>query len=146
MSLVLAACFGIALSIAACGDDEKISRAAPRPSAQTSSCGLARIEPHADPSVVPGAFLLDEPKVEVAQTFDRRQRVVATLNVKGSVQETFRAYKATIPDSPFELLQIDNEGFEAEIYLQQGNDFAVIQIRASRCDDASLVILNLPSA
>lgn len=94
---------------------------------------------------VPAEFLLEEPEVEVAQTYQRRDRFVATLNVKASVQESFDAYKASLDESRFDLLQEDNEGFEAELFLQRGPDFGVIQIRSSNCEDESLVILNLPS-
>ena len=129
-------------SVACSGEPRPANNSAPA----TSECGLPAVKAAADPSRVPKEFLLDEPEVEVAETFERRRRFIAALNVSGSVQDTFRAFKGALERSRFDLLQEDNEGFEAELYLQKGNEFAVIQIRASNCDDASLVFLNLPQA
>ena len=114
--------------------------------ATARDCGLPAAKATADPGLVPDEFLLDDPEVEVTETIKRRNRFIAALNVEGSVQDTFKAFKAALGRSAFDLLQEDNEGFEAELYLQRRDDFAVIQIRASNCDDASLVFLNLPPA
>ena len=127
----------------ACGGDSNGGRKGSQ--GDGGRCGLPPAEESAKVELVPKEFILDDPAVEVAQTYQRRQRFVATLNVMGSVQESFTAYKASLDKSRFELLQEDNEGFEAELYLQRGADFGVIQIRSSKCDDASFVILNLPS-
>ena len=134
--------FVLLLSAVSCSDDGQEGRSRAQPDG--GGCGLPAVEDSARVELVPDEFLLEEPAVEVAQTYRRRQRFVATLNVMGSVQDSFTAYKASLAESRFDLLQEDNEGFEAELYLQRGPDFGVIQIRSSKCDDQSLVILNLP--
>ena len=141
VALTIAACALPTLASTSCSDEPTPAK---KTSPATRDCGLPAAKPAADPRLVPDEFLLDDPKVEVTETIERKNRFIAALNVGGSVQETFRAFKAAIERSPFDLLQEDNEGFEAELYLQRGGDFAVIQIRASNCDDASLVFLNLP--
>ena len=138
---IIAAC-ALAGFVSCNGDSDPPDKAAPG----RRDCGLPAAQPAADPSLVPQEFLLNDPEVEVTETIERRNRFIAALNVAGSVQETFKAFKAALDRSRFDLLQEDNEGFEAELYLQRRKEFAVIQIRASNCDDASLVFLNLPPA
>ena len=105
-------------------------------------CGLPAPEADADPELVPAPFMLDG--VEVTQTVARRKRLIVALNVPASVQDAFAQYKKALRGSEFSVLQEDNEGFEAELYLETKTDVAVLQIRASNCADHTLVFLNLP--
>ena len=51
-------------------------------------------------------------------------------------------YRAAIKEAGYEAINIDNEGFEAEMYLRRKNKLAAIQIRTSTCDDRSIVFIN----
>ncbi len=43
----------------------------------------------------------------------------------------------------FEVVQEDFEGFEAEVYVKKGNKLGVVQVRTSRCNEASLALINI---
>ncbi len=65
------------------------------------------------------------------------------INIELSVQDALQTYHSIVTDNGFEIIQEDNEGFEAEIYLRRKEHLAAIQIRRSQCDDASVVFVNL---
>ena len=138
MKLFLAICF-LAVSVSACGSDAPAENA-PR---DLSDCGLPEKDPKADPSLVPEALLLGG-KAEVAKTVVEQGRVIGALNVPFPVETAFVRYKEALKDTELEILQEDNEGFEAELYLKQGKELGSLQIRSSTCDDAVVVYLNLP--
>ncbi|HEV3472541.1 MAG TPA: hypothetical protein VG408_04965 [Actinomycetota bacterium] len=68
---------------------------------------------------------------------------LAMINVQLSVQDALETYHSIVTENGFEIIQEDNEGFEAEIYLRKKEHLAAIQIRTSQCDDASVVFVNL---
>lgn len=65
------------------------------------------------------------------------------INIQLGVQDALEDYHSIVDDNGFEIIQEDNEGFEAEIYLRRKEQLAAIQIRRSQCDDASVVFVNL---
>lgn len=65
------------------------------------------------------------------------------INVQMGVQESLKTYHSIVTEHGFEIIQEDNEGFEAEIYLRKKKQLAAIQIRRSQCDDASVIFVNL---
>ncbi|MDQ3963943.1 MAG: hypothetical protein M3277_08560 [Actinomycetota bacterium] len=68
---------------------------------------------------------------------------LAMINIDRSVQDALETYHSIVTDHGFEIIQEDNEGFEAEIYLRRAQHLAAIQIRTSQCDDASVIFVNL---
>jgi hypothetical protein len=114
----------------------------PRSTAERN-CRLATRAKDVEPGLVSDALLLDG-DAEVAITEPRRDRLIATLNVSRSVEDALIAYRSAVKAEGYEVLQEDNEGFEAELYLQRGEELAVLQIRSSACKDKVLVLLNLP--
>lgn len=123
-----------------CARDEPTVEAAP----DFQKCGLPAPDPRADAELVPAAYLLGG-EAKVNKTDVTKGRVIAALAVPHSVNESFVLYKEAIGQTSFQILQEDNEGFEAELYLQQGDQLGSLQIRSSTCDDAVIVYLNLPA-
>jgi hypothetical protein len=62
--------------------------------------------------------------------------------VRLGVEEALAFYEKAVKAGGYEVIQIDNEGFEAEMYLRRKNRLAAIQIRTSTCDDRSIVFVN----
>lgn len=108
-----------------------------------ADCGLPKADPAADASLFPEPLLLDD-EAELARTEIERGRVIGALNVPLGVEAAFARFKDALAQTKFEILQEDNEGFEAELYVRRGKDLGSIQIRSSTCDNAVLVYLNLP--
>jgi hypothetical protein len=116
-----------------------------KPSATTNPglCGLPSPQGDMRTESIPPTFLpVDE--TQVVQAEPRDDRLIITLSVPASVADSFDAYKQRVRKADFEILLEDFEGFEAELYLKRDRYLAVIEIRASDCDDAAVVRLNLP--
>ncbi len=129
----------VAAVFPACGGDKAPEDAPPN----FSECGLPKRDPKSDRSLIPAPLLLEG--VQVAKTQVEQGRVIAALNAPYSVQEAYGRYKKALPRTEFDVLQEDNEGFEAELYLQSGKELGSMQIRSSTCEDAVIVYLNLPT-
>jgi hypothetical protein len=97
-------------------------------------------EPERDESVVPDIFLPEGAEISNAQT--ERGGFLTAINVKLSVGDALEYYKAAAKDGGYETINVDNEGFEAEMYLRRKDKLAAIQIRTSTCDDRSIVFIN----
>ena len=125
-----------ALLIAGCdGSDPKV---------QPLDCGLPSPEPSAQRELVPDYFLIEGTEVIRAQA--ERGGFLAMLNVDLGVQDALETYHSIVLENGFEIIQEDNEGFEAEIYLRKKKQLAAIQIRRSQCDDASVLFVNVVDA
>jgi hypothetical protein len=92
---------------------------------------------------VPEAYLLGG-EVEVNRTEIEQGRLIAGLSVPYSVNDAFPLFKKAVSETTFEVLQEDNEGFEAEIYIRDGKELGSLQIRSSKCEDVTIAYLNLP--
>lgn len=68
---------------------------------------------------------------------------MASLNIPYSVERGFELYKEASAEAGFRLAGEENEGFEAEIYLQAKGRLASVQIRRSICPDASIVFVSI---
>jgi hypothetical protein len=110
------------------------------PDGLSGTCGLPTPEPERDESVVPDVLLPDGAEISNAQT--ERGGFLAAINVKLSVGAALAFYKEAIKEAGYETINIDNEGFEAEMYLRRKDKLAAIQIRTSTCDDRSIVFIN----
>ena len=108
-----------------------------------TECGLPKPHADADASLIPDPFLLDG-QAEVIQVEVEEGRVIAGLGLRLNVDRSFELYKAAVPEASYELLQEDNEHFEAELYIKKGKELGSLQIRGSTCPDAVIVYLNLP--
>ncbi|HJR45150.1 MAG TPA: hypothetical protein VJ927_06050 [Actinomycetota bacterium] len=108
-----------------------------------TECGLPAPSPGADVSLIPEPFMLDG-DAEIVQVEIIDKRVVGGLGLRQTVDQAFERYKAAIPEASFELLQEDNEHFEAELYIKKGKELGSLQIRSSTCPQAVIVYLNLP--
>ena len=105
-----------------------------------AECGLPTPDPEVDAKLVPAEFLLADAVVTNAEK--TKERLTIALNNPHSVEESFVEYKKIMRNSDYSIVGEDNEGFEAEIYLKKGSELGAIQIRSSRCPDATVVFLN----
>ena len=112
------------------------------PEAGPTNCGLLNVKPSVDPEQIPASLRLGE-TVEVATTEIKQGRLLAAMNVRMTVDESFAAYKKAVRETGLEILQEDNEGFEAELYVGDGKDLGSVVIRRSLCENAVVVYLNL---
>ena len=108
-----------------------------------AKCGLPTPNPDADGTLLPEPFLLGG-EAEVIEVELEEGRVIAGYGLRLSVDQAFDRIKTAIPEASFELLQEDNEHFEAELYIKKGKELGSIQVRGSTCPDAVIVYLNLP--
>ncbi len=128
------------LALAGCESEEPKAGGPP----DYEACGLPGIHPKADPDKVPEPYLL-EGKAQVSRTEVEQGRLIASLSVPFSVNDAFPLFKEAISQTTFEVLQEDNEGFEAEIYLRDGKQLGSLQIRSSTCANVTIAYLNLPA-
>ena len=108
-----------------------------------TECGLPKPHADADAGLIPDPFLLDG-QAELIQVEVEEGRVIGGLGLRLNVDRAFDLYKEAIPEASYELLQEDNEHFEAELYIKKGKELGSLQIRGSTCPDAVIVYLNLP--
>ena len=124
----------------ACSEDPGSTSTEPDP------CRLPTPRGKVDTTLIPEGFLPDR-EVEVTQTEMRRGRLIAVVIIDGGIQSALEEYRELVKGSDYDVLQEDNEGFEAELYLQKGKgDLAVVQIRDTGCEGKVLILLNVPTA
>lgn len=126
--------------VAGCASEE----ARPQGPPDFEACGLPGIHPKTDPDKVPEAYLLGG-QAEVSRTEVAQGRLIASLSVPYSVADALPRFKKALAQTSFEVLQEDNEGFEAELYLRDGKKLGSLQIRSSTCEDVTIAYLNLPA-
>ena len=105
-----------------------------------AKCGLPTPGPNVRAELVPSGFMLDGAVVFKAQK--TKKRLTVAINNPHSVNESYLEYKKIVRQSDYTLVGEDNEGFEAELYLKKGSELGAIQIRVSRCPEATVVFLN----
>lgn len=106
----------------------------------SGTCGLPTPEPDRDESVVPETLLPQGAEINRAQK--ERGGFTTAINVPLSVGAALAFYKKAVAQAGYETIQVDDEGFEAEMYLRKRKKLAAIQIRMSTCDDRSIVFVN----
>lgn len=96
-----------------------------------------------DPSAVPERFLL--PGTQVRKVSDEGGVDVYALNIPFGVTEAFDRYRKRLGPPDYQEIAVDNEGFEAEIYLRESSRgrLLAIQIRQPRCTEASAVFVSV---
>ena len=129
----------LALALGACSQG-----AGGTPGPGPTNCGLLNVKPSVDAGRIPDELRLGG-DVEVATTEIAQGRLLAAMNIRLTVDEAFEAYKKATAEAGFEVLQEDNEGFEAELYVGDGKELGSVVIRRSLCEDAVVVYLNLPA-
>jgi hypothetical protein len=97
-------------------------------------------EPDRDEDVVPAYFLPEGAEISNAQV--ERGGYITAVNVKLSVKAALDFYRKAVKQNGYELINVDNEGFEAEVYFRGKKRLAAIQIRTSTCGDRSIVFIN----
>lgn len=120
-------------SLASCDSDDGTT-------AIPEECGLPTPDRNVDAGLVPSGFLLAN--AEVTKARKTKERLTIAVNNPHSVAESFVQYKRIMRNSDYAIVGEDNEGFEAEVYLKKGSELGAIQIRSSRCPDATVVFLN----
>lgn len=126
------------LMCVACTEDAEPP--AENPPGLSGTCGLPTPEPGREEEIVPKGLIPQGAEISNAQR--ERGGYITAINVKLGVQEALDFYRAALKENDYEVINIDNEGFEAEIYLRKKNRLAAIQIRTSTCDDRSIVFIN----
>ena len=108
----------------------------------SGSCGLPTPDPvdQRQDELVPEALL--PPGSEIAKSTAERGGFLSAVNVPLSVAEAFAFYRKAVTEAGYEAISIDNEGFEAELYLRRKDHLGAIQIRTSTCADRSIVFIN----
>lgn len=112
----------------------------PNPTKLSGTCGLPTPEPDRKEEIVPELFVPEGAEISNAQA--ERGGFVTAINVWMGVTEAQEYYEKAVKGAGYEIIQTDNEGFEAEIYLRKKGHLAAIQIRTSTCDDRSIVFVN----
>ena len=125
----------VALVLAGCNGEESQQPRGPL----AGRCGFPKRT--TDGSEIPKEFLLED--IEVGRVEKTKERLIASLYVPHNVQDALKLYRAAVRDAGYEIIRLDNEGFEAEIYLRRDDDLAALQIRMSTCDDAVAVFVNV---
>jgi hypothetical protein len=110
------------------------------PPGLSGTCGLPTPEPTRVENLVPDELIPEGAEIANAQA--ERGGFLTSINVKLTVEEALKFYKKAVTEAGYEIINSDNEGFEAEIYLRKKNRLAAIQIRTSVCDDRSIVFIN----
>jgi hypothetical protein len=128
---------GLIVAASACGDDGPTE---PFPAA----CNLPSPSPGADEVEIPGELDLIEGTV-VRYVTEEGGVTVYAVNVPAGIEEIYDAYRTGLPEDRFELIDAENEGFEAELYWrdsERGGNVA-FQVRNPGCDEASSGFLTL---
>ena len=136
---VAAAVLAAAFLIMACG------RGDGRPDANATGipaeCGLPTPKTNIDVDAIPEELIVEDAVVSNVQK--TKGRLIAAINAPYSVQDALKLYRDAVLDANFEIISVDNEGFEAEIYMARKDELGQIQVRMSQCEDASIVFVNL---
>jgi hypothetical protein len=126
------------LALIGCGSED----APPEEGTIPAECGLPSPGQKVDPSVVPEQYLLDG-KAIVRKVTERNDLFVVALNVPLTVNAAFGAYLDALGPPRYQLITKENEGFEAEIYLRDGEqkNLMAVQIRQPQCVEAVSVYI-----
>ena len=134
----VAAFFAAVILLSSCGGDDPGTV----PKDPVADCGFPEPGAAARAAEVPEPLVMEGAEVFRAQT--RQGRQVIGLVVPHSVQEAFDFYRRAAKEVGYDVLQLDNEGFEAELFLKAGRELAQFTIRSSACEGVVAVYLNLP--
>jgi hypothetical protein len=127
----------VVVATVACGDDGAAELF-------PAACNLPSPSPGAAGVEIPDEFDLIEGTV-VRYVTEEGGVTVYAVNVPAGIEEIYDAYRDGLDDDRFELIDAENEGFEAELYWrdsERGGNVA-FQARNPGCDDASSGFLTL---
>jgi len=133
---VVAALLVLAIAITGCAEPENDEEAG-----LSGTCGLRKVAPDVDESLVGDEFLLEG--VEIAKIQKIRGRFIATVNAPYTVDDAYRQYQDQVKEAGWDIVTQETEGFEAEIYLSNERDLAAIQIRTSTCEGKVVVYVSI---
>jgi hypothetical protein len=137
MAQKLAAGLLCLFALVACGSD-----GAAEEGTIPEECGLPSPGPNLDASAVPEQYLLDGRAI-VRKVTERNDLFVVALNVPLTVNAAYGAYLDALPPPRYKVITKENEGFEAEIYLRDGEqeNLMAVQIRQPQCVEAVSVYI-----
>ena len=138
MTRFVALLTALVVAATACSDDGATDDG---PRAIPTGCGLPTPEASIDDSLVPAEWVTEG--AELTSASRGKGRLVFGLNVPFSVVEVLRRYREIVLELGFEVVSIDNEVFEAEVYFERDRRVGAIQIRRSGCDDASAAFVSV---
>jgi hypothetical protein len=124
--------------LVACSDDENSRADIP------ADCGLPSPSPGLDEALIPVELV--PPDAEISSAARRKGGITGVINLPLGVQPAFDFYREAVKRAGFKIIQLDNEGFEAELYLRRARTLGAIQVRRSVCNDASVAFVNLIKA
>ena len=133
----VAALVVLAIALTGCNGDEPKDEE----KGLSGTCGLRKVAKELDEEKVGQEFFLEG--VELARTQDIRGRFIATINAPYSVNEAYKLYQDQVKGAGWDIVTQETEGFEAEIYLSDRDDFAAVQIRTSTCEGKSVVYVSI---
>jgi hypothetical protein len=106
-----------------------------------TGCGLPTPKASIDESLVPAGWMTEG--AELTSASRGKGRLVFGVNVPFSVVESLRRYREIVLELGFDVVSVDNEIFEAEVYFERDRRVGAIQIRRSGCEDASAVFVSV---
>ncbi len=137
MIRLAAVAVAVALMLTSCGD----GGGAGDPEAVPTECGLPTPEPSLDPDILPASFLPDG--AFLISTRRHEQGFLVALGAPYPIDRALAVFREAAKEEGYEIVSEDNEGFEAELYLQRQKLIGAIQIRSSYCREATFVVINV---
>ena len=107
------------------------------------NCGFPTPKANVDAGLIPKPFLLEG--AQLVRTRQTKKRTLAMMNLPYSLSDAFLMFRDAVKQTDFKLIQQDNEGFEAEIFMRSPEALGVIQQRVSKCQKASVAFVNIVS-
>lgn len=107
----------------------------------SAECGLPSPDPDLDPKMLPGMARVSE---EIVALDASGGFLSATLNVPMSVKDTLDTLHRRALAAGYEILQLDFEGFEAELFVRTRDEMGVLRIVISDCPQVSRLSVQLP--
>lgn len=111
------------------------------PSAVPTQCGLPTPEPNLNPQLVPEAFVPGDSFLISTRRHDNG--FLVALGAPFPIDRALEIFRDAAEQEGYEIVSEDNEGFEAELYVQRRRFIGAIQLRSSYCREATFVVINV---
>ncbi|MFN2525049.1 MAG: hypothetical protein ABR505_02120 [Actinomycetota bacterium] len=111
------------------------------PTAVPTECGLPTPEPNLNPEILPAAFLPGDSFLISTRRHERG--FLVALGAPFPIDRAIEIFRDAAEGEGYEIVSEDNEGFEAELYMQRRKLIGAIQLRSSYCREASFVVINV---
>ena len=128
----------IALMLASCGGSSGNGDA----DAKTAKeCGFQPAEGEIDPDDAPELLFIEG--AEITYLDVTKKDIIVAGSVPYDVEGALKRYRDKVESEGYELLSVDNEVFEAEIYLQDDDYVGAIRMGRSKCLERSFVNIGM---